>query len=45
MPSIEEHVFIPIGIETVKIRFTVENGQAIAFAVSDPSPLVTARKA
>lgn len=42
---VEEHVFIPTGIESVKIRFTVEKGQAVALAVSDPSPLVTARKA
>jgi len=39
---VEDHGFAPGGAAAVRIRFTVEDGQAVSLTIHDPHPLVTA---
>lgn len=45
MFRVEDHGFCPPGASSVRIRFRVENGKAVAVTVHDPAPVITALRA
>ncbi len=42
---VEEHGFAPAGAPSVRVRFKVESGRAVAVTIHDSEPIVTATRA